>query len=208
MLIKTNLANRKNYGDFRSLSSIKYIVVHYTANDGDSDENNGKYFKNNVVNASAHYFVDSDSVTQSVPDDYIAYHCGAKAYKHSVCRNANSIGIEICDDAKNGVVYPSTKTIENTRLLVELLMKKYDIPKENVIRHYDVTGKLCPVYWCGSAEKDAKWKAEFWNRINAKNEMLYRIQVGAYSKKENADKIVAKLKAAGFDAIIKCETKS
>jgi N-acetylmuramoyl-L-alanine amidase CwlA len=44
-------------------------------------------------------------------------------------------------------------------------MNKYNIPKENVIRHYDVTGKLCPAYWSGTTEKDAKWKTEFWNNL-------------------------------------------
>lgn len=164
--IKEYLANRKNYGEKRSLSSIKYIVIHYTANDGDTDEGNGKYFYNNYIGASAHYFVDDDSVTQSVPDNYCAYHCGSKnGYKHLYCRNTNSIGIEICDDIKNGVIYPSQKTIDNVIELTEYLMKKYNIPKSNVIRHYDVTGKLCPAYWCGTTEKDNKWRTEFWNKI-------------------------------------------
>ena len=161
MNIKTNLANRKNYGNARSTSTIKYIVIHYTGNDGDTDENNGNYFKNNVVEASAHYFVDDDSITRSVPDNYVAWHCGAKTYKHKECRNSNSIGIEICDDVKNGTIYPSTKTIANTLELVAYLMNKYSIPKENVIRHFDVTGKHCPAYWIDNG----LWKAEFWNKI-------------------------------------------
>lgn len=165
MNLKTNLANKANYGSSRSTNNIKYIVVHYTANDGDTDENNGKYFKNNVVKTSAHYFVDDDSVTQSVPDNYTAWHCGANRYKHKTCRNSNSIGVEICDDVKNGTIYPSAKTIENALELVRHLMHKYSIPKENVIRHYDVTGKLCPAYWCGTTEKDNKWKTEFWNKL-------------------------------------------
>lgn len=167
MNIKTNIANKGNYGIVRATSAIKYLVIHYTANDGDTDENNGKYFKNNVVQSSAHYFVDDDSITQSVPDNYVAWHCGAKTYKHKDCRNSNSIGIELCDDVKNGVIYPSAKTIENAIELVEYLMKKYSIPKANVIRHYDVTGKLCPAYWCGSIAKNSKWKTEFWNKIGA-----------------------------------------
>ena len=76
--LKQNLANRANYGSKRNLSKIKYLVIHYTSNDGDSDEANGKYFANNVVKASAHYFVDDDSVTQSVPDNYAAYAVGGK----------------------------------------------------------------------------------------------------------------------------------
>jgi N-acetylmuramoyl-L-alanine amidase CwlA len=220
--IKTNLANKGNYGSARDTSVIKYIVVHYTGNDGDTDENNGNYFKNNVVEASAHYFVDDDSITQTVPDNYAAWHCGAKTYKHDYCRNTNSLGVEICDDVRNGVIYPSEKTIENALELVNYLMRKYNVPKENVIRHYDVTGKLCPAYWCGTKEKDAKWISAFWSRLegsngsastNASKEenavpggsvgVLYRVQVGAYSKKANAEKQLQKIKAAGFtDAYI------
>ncbi|MBR5823784.1 MAG: N-acetylmuramoyl-L-alanine amidase [Paludibacteraceae bacterium] len=163
MNIKIQLANKKNYGSARATSTIKYLVIHYTGNDGDTDENNGRYFQNNVVQASAHYFVDDDSITQSVPDNYIAWHCGTnKGYKHKLCRNANSIGIEICDDIKNGTIYSSPKTIANVLELVEHLMKKYNIPKENVIRHYDVTGKHCPAYWIDNN----LWKKEFWNKIN------------------------------------------
>ena len=43
------------------------------------------------------------------------------------------------------------------------LMKKYNVPAENVVRHFDVTGKLCPAYWTN----DAVWKKEFWNKINS-----------------------------------------
>ena len=75
-VMKEHLANKANYGSKRDLSKIKYLVIHYTSNDGDSDEANGKYFANNVVKASAHYFVDDDSVTHSVPDDYVAYSVG------------------------------------------------------------------------------------------------------------------------------------
>ena len=221
MNIKTDLSNKSNYGNARSTSAIKYIVVHYTGNDGDTDENNAKYFQNNIVQASAHYFVDDDSVTQTVPDDYVAWHCGAKTYKHATCRNENSIGVEICDDVRNGVIYPSEKTIANALELVEHLMEKYSVPKENVIRHYDVTGKLCPAYWRGTAEKDAKWNTAFWGLLGtSKNStttdtgedkntasvdtagVLYRVQVGAYSVKANAEAMLAKLKNAGFDAFI------
>lgn len=159
--IKENLAHRGNYGASRPLSQIKYIVIHYTGNDGDTDENNGIYFKNNDIDTSAHYFVDDDSITRSVPDNFVAWHCGAVEYRHKFCRNDNSIGIEICDDVRNGVIYPSAKTIENVLELTGQLAKKYNVPYNNIIRHYDVTGKKCPAYWVD----DAKWKKEFWNRL-------------------------------------------
>ncbi len=189
-ILKTDYASKSNYGSVRSLSSIKYIVIHYTANDGDADENNGNYFENNYVGASAHYFVDSDSVTKSVPDNYVAWSVGGSKYSncyltgggkyYGQCSNTNSISIEICDDIRNGVVYPSAKTIANTIELTKKLMEKYGVPASRVIRHFDVTGKSCPAYWCGSADKNKKWKTEFHNKLTEKK--------AAVSKKENTTK--------------------
>ena len=76
--LKTNIAKRANYGSKRNTSVIKFLVYHYTANDGDTDEANANYFHNNVVKASAHRFVDDDSVTISVPDNYVAWSVGGK----------------------------------------------------------------------------------------------------------------------------------
>lgn len=148
--MKTQLAHRSNYGGKRT-AKIEWIVMHYTANDGDSDESNGRYFQRplNPV-ASAHYFVDDDSITRSVPDDYVAYHCGAYRYKHPSCRNANSIGIEMCDAKRDGKVMATEKTIRNAAELVYSLCKQYGIPYDHIIRHYDVTGKKCPAYWVGN----------------------------------------------------------
>lgn len=171
--LKEQLANKENYGSRRRLSDILYIVIHYTANDGDTDENNGKYFRNNIVKASAHYFVDSDSVTRSVPDDYVAYSVGGNKYANCAttgggkfygkCTNANSLSVELCDDYKNGTVYPSAATIANALELVRDLMRKYGVPVSHVIRHFDVTGKNCPAYWTN----DSKWKAEFHGKLSS-----------------------------------------
>ena len=74
--IKTAEINRSNYGGRRTVQP-QWIVMHYTANDGDSDESNVRYFQDNIVKASAHYFVDDDSITRTVPDDYVAVRLGA-----------------------------------------------------------------------------------------------------------------------------------
>lgn len=172
-VLKENLANSNNYGTKRNTNVIEYIVIHFTANDGDTDENNGKYFHNNVVYASAHYFVDSDSITNSVPDNYVAYSVGGSKYNNNggkyygKATNINTLNIEICDDVKNGTIYPSKKTIENAIAFTKTKMKQYGIDKNHVIRHYDVTGKPCPAYWCGTTAKDEKWKTEFWNKLTA-----------------------------------------
>ena len=152
--LKTLLSNRKNYGSKRNTNVIKYLVYHYTANDGDTDENNAKYFHNNVVKASANYFVDDDSVTISVPENYVAWHCGgglqgSGGHKYfGKCTNTNSIGIEMCDTLKDGKHNLSTKTRANAIELGRELIKKYGIKKENVIRHFDVTRQNLSCIFC------------------------------------------------------------
>ena len=125
--------------------SIMYIVIHYTANDGDTAKNNVDYYARESLKASAHYFVDEKEVWQSVKESDTAYHCGANSYKHKECRNSNSIGIELCSrQYEDGTYYIKPETVANGIKLTKELMAKYNIPEENVIRHYDVTGKICP----------------------------------------------------------------
>lgn len=160
-------AHYTNYGGYRDISKIKYIVIHYTANDGDTDYANAKYFQNPNLKASAHFFCDDDSITQTVPITNIAYHCGGNKYKYSdggkyykIVTNTNSIGIEICDTQRNGTYDMSVATERNVISLVKALMQDFNIPIENVVRHYDVTGKHCPSYFVD----DAKWE-QFKNKI-------------------------------------------
>ncbi|MBQ7289023.1 MAG: N-acetylmuramoyl-L-alanine amidase [Clostridia bacterium] len=145
-----------NYNDrVRLKKEITHIVVHFTANNGDTARGNLNYFAGNLVKASAHFFVDEREVCASVPELCIAYHCGGKKYLgtypefYGVCYNSNSIGVELCsrkdDYGEDGYLYYFLdKTVENAARLVAELMVKYDIPMKNVIRHYDVTGKKCP----------------------------------------------------------------
>ncbi len=144
MNIKEMPANASNYTKGRK-QSVQYIVVHYTANNGDRAESNGKYFQQPNRNASAHYFVDENDVVQSVKDSDTAWHCGAKNYKHNKCRNDNSIGVEMCSEKdSSGQYYINEETQKKALEVVKWLMEKYGVPLENVLRHYDVTGKLCP----------------------------------------------------------------
>lgn len=163
-VLKINYADKSNYGSYRSTSKIKYIVIHYTANDGDTDEANVKYFKTANRKASAHYFVDDDSVTISVPDTYVAWSVGGSRYSnykktggakyYKIATNTNTLNIEMCDTIRNGKYDISEKTLSNTIELVKTLMKKYNIPLNNIIRHFDVTGKACPAYYVNENE----WK--------------------------------------------------
>lgn len=114
---------------------------------------NCRYYGGGNRNASAHYFVGfNGEVWQCVEDANIAWHCGASSYKHAECRNANSIGIEMCVRKKNTKSMGATDkdwyfedaTVEAAAELTRYLMNKYGVPASHVIRHYDVTGKICP----------------------------------------------------------------
>lgn len=144
MTIQTKTAHASNYkAASRSAANIGFIVVHYTGNRGDTAKNNADYYARTAgLEASAHYFVDEREVWQSVPDKDVAWHVGARSYVHKTCRNANSIGVEICMLDKAGRV--RQRSIDNAALLVRSLMAKYGITSARVLRHYDVTGKDCP----------------------------------------------------------------
>lgn len=136
--------NAKNFSSGRT-QPIEFLVIHYTANNGDTVQNNLDYFAGNAVGASAHYFVDENGYGQSVKDQDTAWHCGANSYRHKACRNANSIGMELCSrkDSK-GNYYFLDQTVYNAAALARQLMQTYGIDRTHVLRHYDVTGKRCP----------------------------------------------------------------
>lgn len=149
--IQDNLTTR-NYTNGSGTGRIKYIVVHYTANNGDTAKSNTNYFKSTYRGASAHYFVDEyDTIWRCVADKDISWHCGGGLQGsnghtfYKICTNSNSIGIEMCSRKyDNGHYYFKQATIDNCIYLVKYLMNKYGVSADRVIRHYDVTGKICP----------------------------------------------------------------
>lgn len=149
-------AHAGNYGGTRTAAQIKYLVIHYTANDGDRAANNAYYYRDNVVQASAHYFVDDDSIYQSVPDLTVAWAVGGSKWNdcaqtgggtlYGTVTNTNSLSVELCDTVKNGAYDATEATMARAAALCRELMGKYGIPLERVVRHFDVNGKHCPAY--------------------------------------------------------------
>lgn len=132
-------------------SGRKYIVIHYTGNRDDTSLANSNYFKSVDRGASAHYFVDKTSVYQVVDDNDTAWAVGVNYGSNNLfgkCTNRNSISIEMCSN--NGKIHEDT--YKNTVKLTKKLMKKYNIPESNVVRHYDVCSKICPGWkgWTGT----------------------------------------------------------
>jgi N-acetylmuramoyl-L-alanine amidase CwlA len=117
--------------------------------------------------ASAHIFVDKDEAIELVPLDEVCFHANDRTLQLPTLRastpeyrggNANllTIGIEMCVE-KNGAIHPDT--IERTRLVIKMLQDKFSHLKDTknrVVRHYDVTGKPCPLPF---VEDEQKWNA-------------------------------------------------
>lgn len=139
---------------------IEYLVIHWVGAISTA-KNNALYFEKEYRAASAHYFVDNNNIYQVVEDKDIAWHCGTTGkYVHASCRNSNSIGIEMC--VSKGMKI-SDQTKANTIYFIKQLQKKYNICDSKVIRHYDVTGKLCPAPMIDS-EKWSAFKAKLKNK--------------------------------------------
>ena len=163
LTIQKKISTYNNSG--RNGNSILYIVVHYTGNRGDTAKNNVDFFYNGDRGASAHYFVDNNSIWQSVEDYRAAWAVGDGSGMYGIT-NSNSISVEMCCQL-NGEVSESTE--KNTVDLVKHLMKVYNVPIENVVRHYDASRKVCP-----------NWSANNWQRwFNFKNRIMSNTTVCA-----------------------------
>ena len=131
------------------LNTVKGIVVHYTANPGTTAIQNRGYFESlaetKTTKASSHYIIGlSGEIIQCVPLNEIAY--------ASNQRNADTISIECCIDNDAGKF--NDKTYHALVHLVAWLVGDYDLEISDIIRHYDVTGKLCPKYF---VEHESAW---------------------------------------------------
>lgn len=164
MDIKFKAADPSNHYAGRDGNAIRYIVLHYTANNGDTAQNNADYFAGANRRASAHYFVDENEVVQSVRDTDAAWHCGGSIESdhhplRGICTNRNSLGVEMCSDIVSGKYTITQQTVDRTVELVRWLMDKYGIDVDHVVRHYDVTGKDCPEPWVRDESLWRKFKA-------------------------------------------------
>ncbi len=184
MEIKENITTR-NYtkGNNRS---IRYIVVHYVGAVSTA-KNNSDYFKSTYRGASAHYFVDDNDIYRVVRDEDTAWHCGTTGKYYSNCRNSNSIGIEMCCYNNNGTLDISENIVNKTIELVKELMVKYNIPAENVIRHYDVTHKCCPAPFVNNP---SRW-SDFKSRLGGTVSSTPSSSNGNKSNEEIANEVIA-----------------
>ncbi len=127
---------------------IKGIVIHYTANPGSTAMQNREYFEglkdSHITKASSHFIVGLDGeIVQCIPTWEEAYASNE--------RNLDTVSIETCHLKEDGKY--TEETYKSMIQLTAWLCKKFNLTEKDVIRHYDITGKICPKYFV--EDKDA-----------------------------------------------------
>lgn len=137
------------------LKKVNGIVIHYTANPGSSAMQNRDYFENlqetQETQASSHFVVGLEGeVVQCIPTNEWSY--------ASNQRNFDTISIECCHPDESGEF--NAATYQSVVQLAGWLCKRFGLTSDDVIRHYDVTGKLCPLYYVEHEDAWEQMKAD------------------------------------------------
>lgn len=157
-----------------------WLAFHFTAgltSKKGAARNTATWFANpQNRNGSADFIVDDAEIVQynadlnnrrcwAVGDDSRRFSKGGQLYGIAV--NCNTISIEICSNTKSGNIpnanspdwYFTEASLQNALELGAYLMKKYGIDIDHVVRHYDISGKICPgvIGWNTNSGSDAEW---------------------------------------------------
>ena len=138
-----------------TLSQVKKIFVHYTANPGTSAAQNRSYFEQqkdtHERSVSAHFIIGYEGeILQCIPLDEIAYAVQT--------RNEDSISIECCFIAEDGSF--TEETYDSLIKLLVWLTDAYDLTPDDILRHYDCGGKKCPLYYTENPQEWERLKAD------------------------------------------------
>lgn len=146
------------------LTAIHKLVIHWVANPGSSALANRNYFENlkagtRGIYASSHFIVGLEGkILQCIPETELAYHA----------KNANrySLGIEVCHPDDVGEFNATTYTTLIN--LCAYLCYTYTLdPKQDLLRHYDVTGKVCPKFYVQHPAHWTRLKADVVAQLEA-----------------------------------------
>ena len=144
------------------LKEVNNIVVHYTANPGTTAKNNRDYFEglatSGATYASSHFIIGLDGeIIQCVPLDEVSY-CSNN-------RNDDTVAIEVCHPDESGEF--TDESYESLVKLTSWLCYKFQLQEKEIIRHYDITEKICPKYFVDHPESFEKFKKEVGEKIHA-----------------------------------------
>tara|TARA_B100000686_G_C16704863_1_gene925648 strand:- start:76 stop:801 length:726 start_codon:yes stop_codon:yes gene_type:complete len=154
----------------RTKKKIKYLIFHYTGMK--NDRLSIKKLTSAKSRVSSHYYINKKGkLIQMVPDLYVAWHAGKSKWKKDSSLNKNSIGIEISNPGhKHGYKKFNKKQVNCLIKISKILIKKYNIKKQNILGHSDVA----PLRKIDPGEK-FPWKFLYinkiglWHKINSNN---------------------------------------
>ena len=179
--------------------AVKYIVLHYVgagSSIAGNALNNCKYFAGGDRQASANYFVDDGGIWEYAdPFKYYTWHCGDGHGKYGIT-NSNSVGIEVCI---NGDTPYTAKEIGYLKELVPYLMRQFKVPASRVVRHYDASGKMCPLYYAKRSAEWGKLRDAVTNGTTNVKTLSQVAQEVIDGKWGTGDERKRRLRAAGYD---------
>ena len=139
------------------------LILHYIGNPGTTARQNASYFAQVNSQTSVHYIVDDGEIIEIIPPDQKSY--GTSSREH----NERGIQIEMCHPDASGRI--SETTLYNVVWLCRELMERYGITE--IIRHYDVTGKKCPLWYVNHPEE---WEALKERIVEGEDEMTEELE--------------------------------
>ncbi len=128
------------------LSGVKDIVIHYVANPGSTAQQNRDFYENPASEVSSHFVVGLEGeVIQCVPLD--------EKSSASNWRNTDTLSIEVCHPDESGQF--NEASYQALVKLTAWLCNSYGLSGQHIIRHFDITGKQCPLYY---VQNEAAWQ--------------------------------------------------
>jgi N-acetylmuramoyl-L-alanine amidase CwlA len=152
------------------LDCVRAIALHWVENPGTSAEFNRLYFEGRKDGmsgyGSAHYIIDDTETVRCIPEDEMAYHVGGVQEYTAMAKqrwapypNARLLGIELCHPDWTGKF--SDPVLAQAVELCADICKRYRLkPLEDIVRHFDVTGKECPRWWVANPHQFMGFKVE------------------------------------------------
>lgn len=180
------------------LTDVKKIAVHYVGNPMSTAKNNRDYFENlkntHARYVSAHFIIGLlGEVIQCIPLNEWSY-CTNQA-------NGYSISIECCHPDKTGKF--NRETEESLIALCAYLCGKFGLSEKDIIRHYDVTGKACPLWYVSHPEDFEAMKKAVGAILSGESKKMYCVQAGAFSSKDNAERFLSEVRKNYPNAFIR-----
>ena len=160
--------------------------------------------RNVCVHAFIGKLADGNIATyQTLPWNHRGWHSGGSA-------NDTHIGVELCEDDLTDASYYNKVYTEAVELCV-YLCNQYKLTGMDIICHSEgyklgiASNHADVLHWFPRFDKSMDtFRSEVGKILEAPAQnKIYRVQIGAYSVKANAEAMLAKIKAAGFkDALI------